>query len=102
MHLKLKILKFKTYILAGITIAVIALFIWIIGNSFVVVNIKPAGAMVTIDNVLLKTNRFGTGRKTMKAGTYLVKVEADGYMGFGELKTFRRGLVTKINVDLKE
>lgn len=102
MKFKLKTLTYKTYLLGGITIAAAFFFIWFVSNSFVIVNVNPTNAIVTIDNNPLKINRFGAGRKTMKAGKYLVCVEADGYMGYAKQESFKRGFVTKINVSLKE
>jgi len=90
------------YILIAVMVALIFLFQWILSRSFVYVDVTPKNAVVTIDNAPVVINTRGSGKKIIKPGSHIVKVEADGYINKISSYDFKRGMSKKLTLQLSE
>lgn len=102
MNIEIKKLIRQIYLIIAIIAVALLLLFWFFSRSFITVKVSPINAKVTIDETVIRTTVSGVAKAVSEPGSHQVKVEADGYVGISQEINFSRGLMKRIEVQLKK
>jgi len=99
---KIKKINKGIYITIAILFIVTLVLLWLVNRSTLILSITPTDCVVTLDNKVIFIDSNGNARTVNTPGTYLLRVEKDGYIANISEINLKKARTQKVEISLEK